>query len=107
MQNLVATEPAAPSTGAGFFDFASTTVETAGDTVQSLWGGLFGTVQTGIETAGETIQTFPESARDVGVAGAEAVPGAAGRAAFGGTVGLGIAAVIVAAALLAYSGKLR
>jgi hypothetical protein len=100
-----------PQTGAGFYDFASTTVETVGETLQTgvetIWGGLFQTAQTGIETAGETVQTFPESARDVGVAGAEAageaLPGAAGRAAFGGTVGLAVGAAILGLGALAYT----
>ena len=46
--------PEAPtSTGAGFFDFLSSYVETAGETVQ-----------TGIETVGETAQTWFGEAGD-------------------------------------------
>lgn len=88
MNDFVAGEADAV-TGRGFFDFLSEYVGTVGETIQ-----------TGIETAGETVQAFPESAAEVGVAGAQAVPETASRAAGGLARNTIISLALVGAALV-------
>lgn len=78
------------TTGRGFFDFLSEYVGAVGETVQ-----------TGIETVGETVQVFPESAAQVGVAGAEAIPEAAERGAGGLARNTILSLALVGAALVA------
>lgn len=65
MNDFVEGEPSVAS-GRGFFDLASTYVETVGETIQTGIETVGGVFSTGIETAGDTLQAFPEAAAELG-----------------------------------------
>jgi hypothetical protein len=89
------------TTGRGFYDFLSDYVGAVGETVQTGIETLGETAQGVAGTVGETVQVFPESAAQVGVAGAEAIPEAAERGAGGLARNTILSLALVGAALVA------